>query len=234
MNERTKNRAAIERKQQAAPENTSRRRALAAFGAFAGTSVAARAPAEAADCNAPLEMLRVRTGRDPTGKSVFASVGPSPRIVNFLSMPALAFWDMYATQGAPSLTGREEDPIPHVTNMVPQAGETRFFLIQFPPRPPEGWQPTAEWYEAAVREWGEKTPGFVFEKGEYWMHTTDTVDYDVVVRGEIVLELDDGKTVHLRQGDCIVQNGTRHRWFNPLDEPCLMAVVMVGGLRKTG
>jgi hypothetical protein len=50
--------------------------------------------------------------------------------------------------------------------------------------------------------------------------------------GEIVLELDDGKNVHLRQGDCVVQNGTRHRWANPLSEPCLMAFVLIGGQRE--
>ena len=59
------------------------------------------------------------------------------------------------------------------------------------------------------------------------MHTTDTIDYGVVVRGEMTLELDDGQKVHLRQGDCIVQNGTRHRWRNPLPEPCLMAFISV-------
>ena len=63
------------------------------------------------------------------------------------------------------------------------------------------------------------------------MHTTDTIDYGVVVRGEMTLELDDGQKVHLRQGDCIVQNGTRHRWRNPLPEPCLMAFISVGGKR---
>jgi mannose-6-phosphate isomerase-like protein (cupin superfamily) len=61
------------------------------------------------------------------------------------------------------------------------------------------------------------------------MHTTDTIDYGIVVRGEMTLELDDGQKVHLRQGDCIVQNGTRHRWRNPLPEPCLMAFVSLGG-----
>jgi mannose-6-phosphate isomerase-like protein (cupin superfamily) len=45
----------------------------------------------------------------------------------------------------------------------------------------------------------------------------------------MTLELDDGERVHLRQGDCVIQNGTRHRWRNPLDEPCLMAFVSIGG-----
>jgi mannose-6-phosphate isomerase-like protein (cupin superfamily) len=79
----------------------------------------------------------------------------------------------------------------------------------------------------------DKIPGMGdhFERGAPGMHTSDTIDYGVVVRGEMTLELDDGKMIHLRQGDCIVQNGTRHRWRNPLPEPCLMAYVSVGGKR---
>jgi quercetin dioxygenase-like cupin family protein len=46
------------------------------------------------------------------------------------------------------------------------------------------------------------------------MHKTNTVDYAVVFEGEMWLELDDGKTVHLRQGDVVVQKGTRHAWRN--------------------
>jgi mannose-6-phosphate isomerase-like protein (cupin superfamily) len=79
-----------------------------------------------------------------------------------------------------------------------------------------------------------KLPGLAehHEWDNFPMHTTDTLDYGVVIRGEIILELDDGKSVHLRQGDCIVQNGTRHRWNNPLAEPCLMAFVMIGAIRR--
>jgi mannose-6-phosphate isomerase-like protein (cupin superfamily) len=72
-----------------------------------------------------------------------------------------------------------------------------------------------------------------FERDNPGFHTTDTIDYGVVVRGEMTLELDDGQKVHLRQGDCVIQNGTRHRWRNPLPEPCLMAFVSVGG-KRTG
>ena len=76
----------------------------------------------------------------------------------------------------------------------------------------------------------EKLPGLGdhFERDLRGMHTTDTIDYAVVVRGEMTLELDDGQKVHLRQGDCVVQNGTRR---NPLPEPCLMAFISLGGKR---
>jgi quercetin dioxygenase-like cupin family protein len=60
------------------------------------------------------------------------------------------------------------------------------------------------------------------------MHTTPTVDFEVVLSGQVVLELDDGATVNLRPGDTVVQNGTRHRWSNPGDAPATLAVFICG------
>lgn len=56
------------------------------------------------------------------------------------------------------------------------------------------------------------------------MHTSDTVDIDFVLSGEVHVELDDGAEVHLKAGDVQVQNGTRHAWRNRSDEPCVLAV----------
>ena len=76
--------------------------------------------------------------------------------------------------------------------------------------------------EATVAEFDERLPGLadVQEPDDPGMHTTDTVDYDYVVSGEVYLELDDGAEVLLKPGDCVVQNGTRHRWNNRGDRPC--------------
>jgi mannose-6-phosphate isomerase-like protein (cupin superfamily) len=71
------------------------------------------------------------------------------------------------------------------------------------------------------------------EPDEPGMHTTDTVDYEFVVSGRVVLELDDGATVELGPGATVVQNGTRHAWRNPFDEPCQMVVVLVGATRNS-
>jgi quercetin dioxygenase-like cupin family protein len=63
------------------------------------------------------------------------------------------------------------------------------------------------------------------------MHTTDTVDMEIVISGEIILELDDGVETTLRAGDVNIQNGTRHRWHNRGSEPAVLAVAMVGASR---
>ena len=59
------------------------------------------------------------------------------------------------------------------------------------------------------------------------MHRTQTVDYAVVMAGEIDMILDGGKVVHLKQGDCIVQRGTVHDWVNNGTVPCVIAFVLI-------
>ncbi|HTH98946.1 MAG TPA: cupin domain-containing protein [Stellaceae bacterium] len=58
------------------------------------------------------------------------------------------------------------------------------------------------------------------------MHRTETIDYAVVMSGEIEMGLDDGVSVHLKAGDVIVQRGTIHDWTNNGTEPCVIAFVM--------
>lgn len=57
-------------------------------------------------------------------------------------------------------------------------------------------------------------------------HRTDSIDYAVVISGEIDMELD-GTTVRLKQGDVLVQRGTVHNWINRGTEPCVMAFALV-------
>jgi quercetin dioxygenase-like cupin family protein len=64
-----------------------------------------------------------------------------------------------------------------------------------------------------------------------FMHTTDTIDFEVIISGQVYLKLSDGTEKLLKPGDTVVQNGTRHLWRNPGPEPCLMAVFMVGANR---
>ncbi len=59
------------------------------------------------------------------------------------------------------------------------------------------------------------------------MHVTDTIDYALVMSGELDMELDDGVEVHLRQGDVLVQRATLHDWHNRGTEPCVMAFVLI-------
>ncbi|RYF63003.1 MAG: cupin domain-containing protein, partial [Comamonadaceae bacterium] len=63
------------------------------------------------------------------------------------------------------------------------------------------------------------------------MHTTDSIDYDIVLEGEITLELDDGQQVQLRKHEVAVQHGNRHAWRNLSDQPATMLFVLLGAAR---
>jgi hypothetical protein len=217
-------------------EGGDRRQLLQALSAIAGGGALAAMPqpAGAKDASELPPPKRVLTGRDAAGKSVFKSVDVTSKVVEIDSNPGLTFYELYMTEGVPRLTGLEPDPMLQGTKAFPGPGGTMFRLISYPPKRPEGWKPPpGVTFASALGEMSQKIPrmGEHFEHGAPGMHTSDTIDYGVVVRGEMTLELDDGKIVHLRQGDCIVQNGTRHRWRNPLPEPCLMAFISVGGQR---
>jgi mannose-6-phosphate isomerase-like protein (cupin superfamily) len=217
-------------------EGGDRRHVLQALSAIAGGGALAAMsqPAEAKDASDLPPPRRALTGRDEAGKSVFKSFEVTPKVVEIDNNPGLTFYELYLTEGVPRLTGLEADPMLKGTKAFPGPGGTMFRLISYPPKRPEGWKPPpGATFESGLRELSEKVAGMgdYFDRNAPGMHTSDTIDYAIVVRGEMTLELDDGQKVHLRQGDCVVQNGTRHRWRNPLPEPCLMAFISIGGTR---
>lgn len=75
--------------------------------------------------------------------------------------------------------------------------------------------------------------GTVFRVGEIApgarspMHRTNSVDYGIVLEGELDMELDGGESVHLKAGDVVVQRGTNHAWLNKSDLPAKMAWILI-------
>lgn len=103
-------------------------------------------------------------------------------------------------------------------------GETRFVLFTLPSAgtAQPGWQDP-----------GVEVPGLTshFDSDGSGMHATDTLDYVVVLSGQISLELDEGVQVHLAAGDCVVQRGTRHAWRNTSGSPATLVGIILGADR---
>ena len=59
------------------------------------------------------------------------------------------------------------------------------------------------------------------------VHRTDSLDYAVIMKGEIDMELETGEITHLKAGDVVVQRGTVHNWINRGTEPCVIAFVLI-------
>ena len=178
---------------------------------------------------------RVVTGHDEQRKSVFVSDGIPARCVAFETLPGLEFVELWATEDVPKIPGGS-DLTTAMSSFIPKAGGTRFRIVRFPSAPEmsgniaNGFDP-----DAFRREYDSKIPGLAdaHEADDHSMHATNTIDYGIVLSGEIDLELDDGAEVHLVAGDCIVQKGTRHAWRSRSPEPCLVAFIMVGALTES-
>jgi quercetin dioxygenase-like cupin family protein len=87
--------------------------------------------------------------------------------------------------------------------------------------------------DGAQRQFGSTDPGgTVFRVVQYGPgvasrnHRTDSIDYAIVISGEIEMEMD-GTVVHLHAGDVLVQRGTVHNWINNGTEPCVIAFALI-------
>ncbi len=168
---------------------------------------------------------RLVTGHDADGKAVFASDDTvEPVTVDLL--PQAEFFQLWGADGPLRFPDSGEQP--SSPSYFPPVGGFRFGLFSVAPDAATMLDDLD--FDAALAEFGDKLPGL----GEYLepdhpgMHTTATIDYEFVVSGRCILELDDGATREVGPGDTVVQNGTRHAWRNPFDVPCLMVVVLVG------
>jgi naringenin degradation protein FdeH len=141
---------------------------------------------------------RVVTGHDSRGKSVVLSDGPPPQHHPMHGREVGAdFHEMWnSTRGVPLLTSVEErEPNEREFTIMPVAGHLLRIIDIYPPK-----------------DGGKRTV----------MHRTKTLDYAVVIEGEVVLILDDSEVV-LKQGDVVVQRGTDHAWENRSDKLTRMA-----------
>lgn len=178
-----------------------------------------------------MAIRRVVTGHSAAGKAVFASDGAPPNVKSAPGAPQLGIGAVWATDHGVTTVPNSDDPTIAMTTYVPGPGGTRFLVTVLPPDSAANGaiSPLIAGAPAAT----EGFPGLneAMEADNPGMHTTDTVDYDIIISGELWLELDDNAVVHLKPGDIVIQTGTRHAWRNRGTEPCVMYSVLVGAPR---
>lgn len=178
----------------------------------------------------PLAIRRVVTGHDEHGASIVALDGAAPRSDAFVHIPGMMSRLIWATAPLPTLPFDAKDPTVSVKSIVPPQSGTRFLVVTFPPDSvffAPGFDPAA-----ATAENLAISPGLAELFEADGMHATPTIDYGIVLDGEIWLELDDGRAELLHQHDVIVQNGTRHAWRNKSDRSATLAFILIGAGRE--
>ena len=137
-------------------------------------------------------------------------------------MPGLALTDLWETTRAPANNDGHADAAARPVRLEPPKNGTILRVVEFPP--------DAHWRDKADARAGFKSIGaaHVVDKGsaDAMMHRTSTVDYAIVLKGEIYAVMEKGATL-LRAGDVLVQRGTNHSWSVRGSEPCIVAAVLV-------
>ena len=164
------------------------------------------------------------------GKAVVQSDETLPAY-EFETVPGYEHTLIWVNPTTPDL-GQQQKFDSYPDSVVPGPGGTSLHFVTFPPGSVFA-EPSFDG-EAAQEEALVRLPGLAdhFEKEDPAMHKTNTVDYSVVYDGEIWLELDDAETLHLKRGDVVVQNGTRHAWRNKGTEPVTMLFFLNGARER--
>ncbi|OHV19227.1 cupin [Parafrankia soli] len=173
-------------------------------------------------------MRRVVAGNDARGKSIFLSDSTVPNSHDFEFMPGQAQTRVWFTAGPPATTPPGAEPTSDTGPVVPGPGGASFVIVRYAPDSVV----TDPRFDAgrANAEFATYAPDIVgaSDPAEPGMHRTPSVDYGVVLDGEIWLELDDGAQTRLTRGDTIVQIAGRHAWRNRTDRPATVAFVLTG------
>lgn len=175
---------------------------------------------------------RVLTGHDAEGRSTFIADALAPNVKEMASMPGLALTDLWETKGAPASNAGDADAAVRPVRLEPPKSGTILRIVEFPP--------DSQWRDSADGREAFKSIGAGHAQdrhsGDPMMHKTSTVDYIIVLKGEVYAILETGEKL-LRPGDILVQRGTNHSWSVRGTEPCIVAAILVnakplGGKKK--
>ena len=167
---------------------------------------------------------RVLTADDAQGRSFIAEDGASPAVRQVAERPGSRVASLWRAAAAPPAVGAP-DTIAEHQGVSPPAGGTVLRIIDFPPEPTD----PAQLQRALAATFGSmyRDAQHQPKPGEHpGMHRTESVDYAIMLEGELVAIMDTGETV-LRAGDVLIQRGTRHAWANRSGKPARIAFVLI-------
>jgi quercetin dioxygenase-like cupin family protein len=165
---------------------------------------------------------RFVTGHDADGQSTFILNETEP-VTHVVGSGATRVTELWETHSTPADNNGTDDAAERPFRLPPPAGGSIFRIVEYPPDTTRveilrTQQPHDDAGEGFAREYtNAKHPGF---------HKTATIDYAIVLNGEIYAVLDTGEAL-LRAGDVLVQRGTNHAWSNRTSEPVSIAFVLI-------
>jgi len=178
----------------------------------------------------PRAFRRIVTGHDQDGRAIVLSDAPPPRVHQVGGPGGATFVEVWNTRGTPVAIDRQSgEPVETGLVLAPPTGGTRVRVIDFPPDGEAIRRLTEAQAADAFKEMGGADAARSSAGAPHpLMHRTQTLDYGIVIEGELTLVLDHGETT-VRAGDIIIQRGTNHAWANRSDTVCRVAFVLIDG-----
>ena len=163
-----------------------------------------------------VSIRRIVTGVNEAGKAVVVQDGPAPKTN---SRPAISVEGalLWVTDETPVDLSRYNDPTDREIGVAPPPGGSILRVVDFLAQPDE--IDNAAFLEAMGLS-ADHGGGHAF------MHRTRSIDYAIVLDGEIDMLLDEGE-VHVKAGDILIQRGTNHAWVNRSGKTCRIVFVLI-------
>jgi mannose-6-phosphate isomerase-like protein (cupin superfamily) len=174
---------------------------------------------------------RIVTGHDEHGRAVILEDAPPPRVVRIGGEHGPLFFEVWNTRETPARIDRASgEPPEEGIQLSPPENGTRIRVLEVPPEDPSIARLTPDEARAHFAEVGAADAASHRGSGSKhaFMHRTETIDYGIVLEGEITLIVDEGETV-ARAGDIVIQRGTNHGWANRGKVPCRIAFILIDG-----
>lgn len=167
-----------------------------------------------------LNFKRVVTATTDGGRSYILLDGP-PTTTMAQPGRALTFYELWETGGPLASNLGTKDAVSGPVRHHPPVGGTRFRIVELLPESNHSAEAVGDDFENLQAD------GLQVEGAEDpTMHRNETVDYNIILSGEVVAVTEEGETL-LKAGDVLIQRGTAHTWHNRSGRVCVFASVMV-------
>jgi mannose-6-phosphate isomerase-like protein (cupin superfamily) len=178
---------------------------------------------------------RIVTGHDDAGRAIIQSDAPPDRVKS-LANNGPTFYEIWNTRDTPApIDRRSGEPPESQLTLAPPPRGTRIRILDIPPENQEMSQVDAARAREHFAEIGAAGASTHADTGSRhpFMHRTESIDYGIVLDGEITLLVDEGETL-VRAGDVVIQRGTNHAWANRSGKNCRIAFILIDGKFTNG
>jgi hypothetical protein len=171
---------------------------------------------------------RIVTGHNEQGKAVIAMDGAPPETIELKAVPGTIFYEIWNTNAIPAPIDNGDDPTRRKLQLHPMPQGSIIRIVDIPPDAVQNQISEADIAAGFAQIGAAGATTHSNDAPHKLMHRTETIDYGILLAGEIWLVLDEGET-KLTPGDIVIQRGTNHAWSNRTNEPARMLFILLDG-----